>query len=138
MPAGCDEAQSPCSPHADIPGLQHFKRHERGVHQVPQFMGKAPKALAPACGLSINARLISLTAVLRHRACDGIIEASVQRPKIVGADGNVQFHRQFGDGLADVAIVVHDLPHREPLMQEVMAVLDRAVADLRARNQAET
>jgi hypothetical protein len=98
---------------------------------------KNPKALAPACGLSINARLISLTAVLRHRACDGIIEASVQRPKVVGADGSVQFHRQFGDGLADVAIVVHDLRHREPLTQEVMAVLDRAVADLRARNQYE-
>jgi hypothetical protein len=27
---------------ANISRLQNFKRHERGVHQVPQFMGEEP------------------------------------------------------------------------------------------------
>ena len=123
--------------HANIPRLQHFERHERGVHQVPQFMGQEPEALAPACGLAIDARLIALTPVLGHRARDGIVQASVQRPKVVGADRCVQFHRQFGDGLTDIAIVVHDLRHGESLTQEVMSVLDRAPADLWARDLAE-
>ena len=31
---------------ANIPGLEHLERHERGVDQVPQFMGEEPEALA--------------------------------------------------------------------------------------------
>ena len=97
------------SPDANIPGLQDLERHERRVQQVPQFMGEEPEPFGPACGFAVDARLIALTSVLGHRARDGIVQASVQRPKVVGADRRVQFHRQFGDGLTDIAIVVHDL-----------------------------
>ena len=122
---------------ANVPGLENFERHDRGVRQVPQFMGEEAEALAPACGFSIDARLISLTPVLGDRAGDGIVEASIQRPKVVGADRGVQLHCQFGDGLTDIAIRVHDLRHREPLKQEVMSMLDRAPADLGAGGLAE-
>ena len=88
-------------------------------------------------GLSIDAGLISLTAVLGHCARDGVIEESVQRPKVVGADRRVQFDRELGDGLTDVAIVVHHLRYGESLTQEIVSVLDRAPADLRARPLAE-
>jgi hypothetical protein len=100
--------------------------------------GRRPEALAAACGLSVAARLVALTAVLGHRARDGIIQASIQRAKVISADGSVQFHRQFGDGLTDVAIVVHDLRHGKSLTQEVVAVLDRAPADRWARDLTET
>jgi hypothetical protein len=53
---------------ANIAGLEHLKRQERSVHQVPQFMGEEPEPLASACGLSIYAGLISFTSVLSHRA----------------------------------------------------------------------
>ena len=123
--------------HANIPRLQHFERHESRVDQVPQFMREEPQALAPACRFSIDAGLGSLAPVLGHRARDGIIQASVQYPKVFGTDRCVQFHRQFGDGLTDIAIVVHDLRDGEPLPQEVMSVPDRARADLRARRLAD-
>ena len=79
-------AGAPC--HANIAGLEHLKRHERSVHHVPQFMGEEPEPLASACGLSIDAGLISFTSVLGHRAGDGIVKASVQRTKssvLIGA-----------------------------------------------------
>ena len=46
-------AGAPCD--ADIPGLEHLERDDRGVDQVPQFVSQEPEALAPACGLSIDA-----------------------------------------------------------------------------------
>jgi hypothetical protein len=36
-------------------------------------MGEEPEALAPACGLAIDAGLIALTPVLGQRARDGIV-----------------------------------------------------------------
>ena len=51
--------------------------------------------------------------------------------------GASELHRQIGDGLTDVAVVVHDLRHGEALKQQVVPVQHRAVADLRARRQAE-
>ncbi len=72
------------SRHANIPRLQHFIRHERRVHQVPQFMREEPEPGR----LSIDTRLRLPTPVLRHRARDGIVEASVQYAKssvLIGA-----------------------------------------------------
>jgi hypothetical protein len=99
-------------------------------------MSEEARALVPSRGLIAN-RLISLTSVLGNRASDRVVKASVQRAKVVGTDGCVQFDGQLRDGLTDIAIVVHDLRHGEPLKQEVMAMLDRAPADLGARNRAE-
>jgi hypothetical protein len=51
-------------------------------------MSEAPEAFVPACGLAIDAGLISLTPVLGHRARNGVVQASVQRPKssvLIGA-----------------------------------------------------
>lgn len=40
-------------------------------------------------------------------ARDGVVNASVQRAKVIGADGRVLFHCQVGDGLTRVAIIVY-------------------------------
>ena len=72
-------------------------------------MSEEPEALAPARGFSIEGGLILFTPVFGDRARDGIVKASVQRAKVIRADGRVHFHCQLGDGLTDVAIVVHDL-----------------------------
>ena len=94
---------------SDIARLEHLKRDHRGVGQIAQFMSKEPEAFVPASGLSIDAGLRAFAPVLGDRARDGVVQAVVQRAKIIRADGRVQFHGQFGDGLTDVAIVVHDL-----------------------------
>ena len=98
---------APCDSH--IPRLEHLERDHRGVDQVPQFMSQEPEALAPARGLSIEGELISSAPVLGDGARDGVVKASVQHAKVIRADGRVDFHRQLGDGLTDVAIIVHDL-----------------------------
>ena len=121
---------APCD--SNIPRLENLERDDRGVDQVPQFMSQEPEALAPARGFSIEGGLISFAPVLGDRARDGVVKASVQRAKVVRADGRVHFHRQLGDRLTDVAIVVHDLRHGEPLKQQVVPVLDRAPANLGA------
>ena len=105
----------------------------RGVDQVPQFVREEPEALAPARGLAIGRGLIPLAPVLGHGTRDGVVQAAIERLKVLRADGRLHLDGQFGDGLTDVAVVVHDLRHREPLQQQVMAVQDRAPADLRTR-----
>ena len=116
---------------AHIPRLEHLEREDRGIGQVAQLMSQEPEALAPARGLSVEGGLISFAPELGDGARDGVVKASVQRAKVIRADGRVHFHRQIGDGLADVAVVVHDLRDGESLKQQVMPVLDRAPANLR-------
>ena len=82
---------APCD--ANIPRLEHLERHDRGVEQVPQFMSQEPRALAPARGLSIEGGLILLAPEFGDGARDGVVKASVQRAKVIGADGRVQFPR---------------------------------------------
>ena len=62
--------------HADIPRLQHLERDERGVDQVPQFMGEEPEPLgsargSPSSGTACVSRPYSVTAPAiassRHR-----------------------------------------------------------------------
>jgi hypothetical protein len=108
-----------------------------GVGQISQFVREEPEALVGARRFSIHRRLMSFARELRDRARDGLVETAVQHPKVVGADGRVQFNGQFGDRLTDVAIVVHDLGDRESLQQEVMPVLEGALPDLRSGTQAE-
>jgi hypothetical protein len=123
--------------HADVSGLEDLERDDRGVSQISQFVREEPEALVGARRFSIHRGLMSFARELRNRARDGLVETAVQHPKVVGADGRVQFHGQFGDRLTDVAIVVHDLGDRESLQQEVMPVLEGAFSDLRSGVQAE-
>jgi hypothetical protein len=71
---------------SDVPSLEYLERDNRGVEQVPQFMSEEPSALVPSRGFTRESGLISLTSVLRNRAGDGIVKASVQRTKVVRAD----------------------------------------------------
>ena len=103
-----------------------------GVDQVPQLVGEEPQTLAPARRLTVPRRLVASAAVLGDGPRDRIVEAPVQRAEIFRADRRVGLHRQFGDRLADVAVVVHHLRDREALAQQVLTVLDRAAADLAA------
>ena len=81
--------------------------------------------------------LIPFAPVLGDRARDGVVKTSVQETKILRADGRVRFHGQLGDRLADVAVIVHDLGHGEPLKQKIVPVQDRASADVLTRGLPE-
>ena len=63
--------------------------------------------------------------------------ASIQHAEITGADRGVRFRCKPGNGLADIAVVVHDLRDSESLDQEVVSVLNRSVTNLAVEWQAE-
>ena len=85
-------------------------------------MGEEPEPLVSVRDLSIDPRLIAPATVFGDGARDGVVQALVQHVKVGRADVRAPFHRQLRDGLADVAIVVHDLRYGEPLHQEIVAV----------------
>jgi hypothetical protein len=100
-------------------------------------MRKESEPLVVVKSRSLNGRLRLFTSELGDRARDGVVQTSIQHPKVFRADWRSQLDGQLGDGLTDVAVVVDDLRHREPLTQQVVAVQDGAFADLRARRQPE-
>jgi hypothetical protein len=102
-----DASRASCD--ANIARLQNLERHDRGVEHVAQFMRQEPCALAPTRGFSIEGRLILFASELGNGARDGVVEASVQCAKVIGADGRVLFHCEIGDGLTHVAVIVNDL-----------------------------
>jgi len=65
-----DGPGAPANP--NIPCPEHLERGNRGIGQVLQFMGIA------VAGDVLFAR------ELRDRARDGVVEASVQRAKVIG------------------------------------------------------
>src|SRR5580658_7629200 len=65
------------------------------------------------------------------RIGDGIVEAAVQRTKLIDLNRFAELRRQFGDGLAQVAIVMHDLIDRESVLQQFTAMIYRRALDLR-------
>ena len=99
LPEAPMEDGSGASCDANVSRLQNFERHERGVEHVAQFMSQEPRALAPTRGFSIEGRLILFASELGDGARDGVVEASVQCAKVIGADGRVLFHCEIGDGL---------------------------------------
>jgi len=98
-----------------LSGLENLERHERRMDQVPHLMRQEPQALSAPCRFSRNAGLMLFSSVLADRAGDGIVEASVQCPKVFRADRRAQVHREIGDRLTDVTIGVHDLRSRRAL-----------------------
>ncbi len=61
---------------ADVPGLDHLERDDRGVDQVPQFVGKESEPLVLANGASVDGGLIAFAPVLGDRVRDGVVKAA--------------------------------------------------------------
>jgi hypothetical protein len=87
----------------------HFEGEERSVEQVEHFMGNEPGALVCARRFLIEGGLILLASEFGHRACDRVIQTPVQHSEVVCGDVRVHLHGEFGNRLAHVAVVVHDL-----------------------------
>ena len=75
----------------------NFERHDRRVEQVAQFMSQSPARSLPRAA-SLRGRLILFASEFSDGARDGVVKASVQCAKVVGADGRVLFDCQLGDG----------------------------------------
>ena len=72
--------------------------------------------------------------VLRYCSRDGVVEAEIERPKIVRGDRRILLDGQLGNGLTDVSVVVNDLRDTEPHAKEVAPMLSGVLrADLRSQ-----
>ena len=72
-------------------------------------MHEEPDALALACGADACTEQGALSSILGDRARDGVVQAPIQCAKVPDADWSARFNGELGDGLADVAIVMHHL-----------------------------
>jgi hypothetical protein len=79
-------------------------------------------AKTPALGLGPRERAVAKPRVLGDRVGDGVVETQVERVEFFRADGRIDFGRELGDGLTDVAVVVNDLGHRILEAEERRAV----------------
>ena len=101
-------------------------------------MGEESQPLVQCVGLQARHDEIMLIAELGHRRGDGVVQATVERPELVDADGRTALERQVGDGLAEIAIVVDDFLDRETVLQQLFAVQGRRFADFRQCRLAAT
>jgi hypothetical protein len=74
---------------------------------------------------------VALTGELGDRLRDGFVEASVERPELVGRDRGFQLHGQAGYHLAHVAVAVDDLAERETGLPQLAPVQQGASGHLR-------
>src|SRR5690606_31855145 len=113
--------------------LDQRKRERRGAQKIAQLMREESQPLVQCVGLQVRYDEIVLVAELGDRRGDGVVQAPVERPELVDADGSAAFERQVGDGLAKIAIVVDDFLYRETVLQQFLAVQGRRFADLGQR-----
>jgi hypothetical protein len=66
---------------------------------------------------SLGSLVLAHPAVLGHRSSDGVVEARVEGSKLARRDRHLVLFGQFGDRLADAAVVVNDLRDRKAAMQ---------------------
>ena len=91
----------------------------RGRELVAELVGEDAGTFCFAGGR----RLVPKPRVLRHRFGDGIVEALVQRLKFFGGDWGLGLVGEFGNGLANVAVVENHLRHRVAAARESGAAL---------------
>jgi len=73
---------------------------------------------------------ITLMGKFGHRIGDGVVEATIERPKLVDLDVRIELESEVGDRLAQVAVVVNDLVHGEAVQQQLPAMEGRGIANL--------
>jgi hypothetical protein len=107
----------------DIAGLDDIERHLGDMDRAAEVGRQGNKTLILGVGVAVDGG-VACTPVFGHGPRDGVVKAAVQATEIIRADLGVGFERRLGDGLTDVAVFVDDLGDREPLREEVVAVLN--------------
>src|SRR6185369_15570183 len=109
-----------------MPVANGFEGKHGRVQMIAQLVGEHTEALVFLAG---NFEL-ALLRELRDRSGNRIVEAEVERPEVAARDGRSGIDSELGYGLADVAIVVHDLSDRQSPAEQLVAVTGRALCDL--------
>jgi hypothetical protein len=96
-----------------------LEREDRGVEHIAKLMGSVAEMLAlPDGSLALHD-----TGVLGDRFGNRRVETTIQRVELLHRDRNVPLNCDFGNSLADVAVVVDDLRNSETGFKQFRAVL---------------
>ena len=116
--------------HADVAAFDSRDRKHRGVEQIAQLVRESTEALAHGLSAFGRDQVIALTAELGDRVRNGVVEAAVERVKLVCRHRRVVFGRKLGDRLTEIAVIVNDLVYGKSLPQQFAAVRRGGHADL--------
>ena len=117
---------------AHSPPSQDLERQHCGLDEVAEFVREETQALS----FRFGGLQFSLPSVLGNRLGGHVVEAAVQRVELVGRDFRFHLVGEFGDRLTDVAVVMHDLPDGEALLEKIAGVVDGVGAHLRRQSVA--
>lgn len=121
------------SPDGEQPHLQGLEGERRGLKDVAQLVHQHAQPLVLLDRPRARHARVALCAELAHRVGDRIVEAAIEGPELVDRERRVALDGEVRDGLAEVAVVVHDGFHREAESQQFAAMRGGAHADLRQR-----
>src|SRR4029079_244077 len=91
------------------------------IDQPSVFVRKSSQPIAQASRLTVQRSLPSAIEG-RDRVRNGVVEAPVQRTKLVHRNARILLDRYLGDGLANIAIFVDNLINAVPEAQQFRAV----------------
>jgi hypothetical protein len=100
---------------------QDLERDHRGRDQVALLVCESSEPPH----LALRQRVLAQAKEFRHCPGDGLVEAVVESAELLGRDRRTERHRQLGEVLAYVTVIVDDLPDGEPGSQHFFAVLRR-------------
>jgi len=108
--------------------------HELRNPLHPIIMGKLADALVGLGFIFLSENEITLVAKFADSIRYRVIEAAIESLELFDCKRSVAFDCQIRDRLAEVAVVVHDLVHRELQREQFLTVLRRRSSHFREGN----
>ena len=118
--------------HAHVAAFDRGDREHRGVEQIAQLVREMTEALTHGLGAFGRDQIIALAAELGDGVRDGIVQAAIERAKLLRLERRVAFDRKLGDRLTEIPVIMHDLVYGKSLLQQFLAVNGSSHTDFRA------
>src|SRR6185437_7997291 len=99
------------------------------MQKVTQFVGEESQPLLRLNGLSVCHDKIPLVAEFGDRIGNRVVQTAVEGAKFVDLKRRIALIREIGNGLTQVAVVVHDLVNRKSERHQFSSVLCSCPAD---------
>ena len=114
-----------CAGQADGAGLDGGKGEGGAVEMVAQLVREKSEALIRA-RVFVGEDVVALGIELGGGDGDGVVETAVEGAEFIVGKRRAYLDGEIGDGLAKIAVIVHDLFDGETVLQELAAMLLRA------------
>ena len=114
-----------CSGRAADWHVGDFESPEREIRRrqgIAKLVNQEPGTLG-LFGLVLGGNVcLALERELGDSIRDGVVQAPIQGSEFIDGERHIPFERQVGDGLAEITVVVDDLIHGVPHLEEFLPV----------------